>query len=192
MQPALDTDILDKFPAQIRGMVANMYSAESIRYNDLVVLATAFAEETEPRYNTSVAAIAGVLGQMAIFEWAIAAGYKYHQADFIRAAEARAEDLSVLVAKISPTVQHIIPLSYPESPPCPAYNRPSVFSSRNKYRGRRNSPPYTPYYGVYSHDREFYGIDDDPVLFGESTSGNTPSNAEIIQLAKQYARAGEC
>lgn len=189
MQPTIDDDTLAKFPTQIRGMVASMYSAKSICYNDLTVLGDAFAEESEPRYNSSAAVVAGVLGQMAIFEWVIAAGYRYHRADFIRVAEARAADLDVLITKISPTVRHIIPRFYPELPPVrvplPA------FECKTKQHSLRLDA-YTPYYNVYSLDSECYDIDDTLTFSDGKSTVAMPSNAEIIRLAEQYKRAEEC
>lgn len=232
-------------------MVSSSYDAGRICYNDLLVLSVAFSSEPIPRYNTQATAIAAVLGQMDIFNWAIAADYRYSSYDYKQASDARDIDLQTMIdhqkyraeapvarypsihsARIPSHKTHehettrsvanpvVVPRSCRKESLYDRFNQHNVnaydkyrASRRNPYdnnpkdnsplenlpqvheldvRGRARKPSHTPYYDVYSHSNEFYGIENDDEFFGSISAETSSEDAMTVENAtdnpsqKQY------
>jgi hypothetical protein len=215
MQQPLEQPVLEGFPEQLRGIVSSLYDAGRICYNDLVVLSAAFISEPIPRYNTQATAIAAVLGQMDIFNWAIAADYRYSSYDYKQASDARDHDLQVMIERQkyraeAPIAQY--PSTYManmQEPPAKTHKKTKTYHgsydniSADKYRASRQYPydkyplenlpkmkgewehgksttpkkAIPPYYDVYTHSNEFYGIEDDAGFFDDISAETSTDEA---------------
>lgn len=216
MQQPLDQHTLSRFPEQLRGMVSRLYDADSICFNDVVILANAFASEPIPRYNTKATAIAAVLGHMNVFNWAIAAGYNYSSYEYKQAANARSIDLQAMIDQYHYSTESP-PAQYPARHITCNHSEYTGTSQRDRAQHTHKNLPVRqtpakkvhngiknatipPYYDVYNHSKEFYGIEEDSVLFGDMSddpttddgpTGDQQMRDDIVELAQMYKRSNK-